>query len=61
MTLKDIVKGFEKFPQVLINVPVDNSRLWMQNMDLTEAVGDYQDQLGGRGRIYTSLVLCHPG
>ena len=60
MTLKEIVKGVEKFPQVLINVPVDNSRLWMQNMDLTEAVGNYQNQLGKRGRIYIRASGTEP-
>ena len=60
MTLKEIVKGVEKFPQVLINVPVDNSRLWMQNLDLTEAVGNYQNQLGERGRIYIRASGTEP-
>jgi len=60
LSLKEIVSGFEKFPQVLINVPVDDSSLWMKNTDLGEAIDDYQVQLGERGRIYIRASGTEP-
>ena len=60
MSLKEIVSGIEKFPQVLINVPIDDSSLWMKNTDLGEAVDDYKNQLGERGRIYIRASGTEP-
>ncbi len=60
LTLREIISGFEKFPQVLINVPFDNSSLWIKNMNLAEAVDDYQNQLGERGRIHIRASGTEP-
>ncbi len=60
LTLKEIVKEFEKFPQVLINVSVDRNSAWMQSANLAEAVDDYTNQLRGRGRIYIRASGTEP-
>ena len=41
----------DKYPQVLINVPVERKQGWQQEAAITEAIEQAQAQLGEAGRI----------
>lgn len=59
-SLEELVSGFGKAPQVLINVPVKNPGLTMQTPRLIQAIDDYQAQLGKRGRVYIRASGTEP-
>ena len=50
-TLKELAAFMDKYPQVLINVPVERKQGWQQEAAITEAIEQAQAQLGEAGRI----------
>lgn len=50
-SLKDLAASMEKFPQVLINVPVKNKTDWEREIEITLTITKMQEKLGQSGRI----------
>ena len=50
-SLSDLRKGMSKFPQVMINVSVNDKSKLDNNADIASAVADVEHKLDGRGRV----------
>lgn len=50
-SLKELAAFMDKYPQVLINVPVTRKEGWAQEAAIAQAIAEAQTKLGGRGRI----------
>ena len=50
-SLADLADVMEKYPQVLINVPVKNKENWEKNIQITLTIKKLADKLGDQGRI----------
>ena len=50
-SLADLADVMEKYPQVLINVPVKNKENWEKNIQITLTIIKLADKLGDQGRI----------
>ena len=49
--MADLADVMEKYPQVLINVPVKNKENWEKNIQITLTIKKLADKLGDQGRI----------
>jgi phosphoglucosamine mutase len=49
--LAGLVRGFEEFPQLLVNVPVARKTDFGEFPDIAEAIDDVRRRLKGRGRV----------
>jgi phosphoglucosamine mutase len=49
--LSELVAGFQRFPQILRNVPVAEKRPFDQVPAVTEALRKIESELGGSGRV----------
>jgi len=49
--LSELVQGIERFPQVLLNIAVDEKRPLDQLPEMTRRVRQVEDELGDRGRV----------
>ncbi len=49
--LSELVAGFERFPQTLINVPVAEKRPFEEIPEVSDAVSKLEQEMAGRGRI----------
>lgn len=49
--LSDLVRGFERFPQILVNVPVRTKPDFADIPGVSEAVADVEREMNGRGRL----------
>ena len=50
-SLADLADVMEKYPQVLINVPVKNKENWEKDIQITLTIKKLADKLGDQGRI----------
>lgn len=50
-SLADLADVMEKYPQVLLNVPVKNKENWEKNIQITLTIKKLADKLGDQGRI----------
>ncbi len=48
---KDFVDDFENWPQVLVNVAVDNKSGWDSHSDIQSVIAESHELLSGRGRV----------
>lgn len=51
MPVSELLKGFERFPQKLINVRVKNKKAALQNAELLNAEKEISNKLSGVGRV----------
>ncbi|CAN5769494.1 phosphoglucosamine mutase [soil metagenome] len=49
--LADLVEGFERFPQILVNVRVGEKKPFAEVPEIELAVGDTEEKLGDSGRL----------
>lgn len=49
--LQSLIDGFERYPQVMINVPVPRGQAWQDNPAIQAAVAAAESELEGRGRL----------
>ena len=50
-SLSDLASGFQRYPQVLVNVPVAKKRPIEELSDMTAAIRKVEDELGREGRV----------
>ncbi len=50
--LSSLKFGFERYPQVLLSVPVSDKEAWRKDNELQTAIQRMQDELGRDGRLY---------
>ncbi len=51
LKLSDLIVGFERFPQILVNVPVREKPDFEQIPNVPEAVAEVEREMNGRGRL----------
>ena len=56
LDLATLLQSFEKFPQILINVPVAH-RMDLESKDITNLVSDAEADIGSTGRV----LIRHSG
>ncbi len=49
--LSSLAGEIDRYPQVLVNVPVGSKAGWSSNAGIKEAIGSAEAELGGRGRV----------
>jgi len=50
-TLSEMIEGFKKYPQILVNVKVREKRAFGEISEISEAARAIENQLGGKGRL----------
>lgn len=51
LKLSDLIEGFERFPQILVNIPVREKPDFEQILGVSEAVVEVEREMNGRGRL----------
>ena len=50
-SLTELLEDFKEYPQVLVNVPVENKASWKQHQAIVDVIKEVQDEMGDDGRV----------